>query len=125
MVKADEENIAFITPFGAYCYTAMTFDLKNVGATYQRMMQECSADQIGRNAHVYIDDVVIKSNRQGDLLTDLAETFANLRRYKIKLNPDKCTFGVPTGQLLGYVMSKRGIEANPVKIDTIVRLGRP
>ena len=98
----------------------MTFSLKNAGATYQRMMQECMATQIGRNAHVYIDNAVIKSNRQDDILTDLAETFANLRRYKIKLNPDKCTFGMPTGQLLGYVVLKRGIEANALKIDTIV-----
>ena len=88
-------------------------------------MQECLASQIGRNIHVYIDDVVVKSARQGDLLADLAETFANLRKYKIKLNPGKCTFGVPAGQLLGYVVSKRGIEANPTKIDTIARLGKP
>src|SRR4051812_49041679 len=113
MVVEDEEKTAFITPFGAFCYTAMTFGLKNTGATYQLCMQECLASQIGRNIHVYIDDVVVKSARQGDLLADLAETFANLWKYKIKLNPGKCTFGVPTGKLLGYVVSKRGIEANP------------
>src|SRR4051795_7088382 len=91
MAVKDKENTAFITPFGAFCYTAMTFGLKNAGATYQRCMQECLAIQIGRNIHVYIDDVMVKSARQGDLLADLAETFANLRRYKIKLNPGKCT----------------------------------
>ena len=63
MAEADEEKTAFITLFGAYCYTTMTFGLKNVGATYRRMMQECLASQIVRNAHVYIYDVVIKSNR--------------------------------------------------------------
>src|SRR3954468_22930087 len=125
MAVEDEEKTAFITPFGAFCYTAMTFGLKNAWATYHRSMQECLASQIGRNIHVYIDGVVVKSARQGDLLADLAETFANLRRYKIKLNPGKCTFGVPAGQLLGYVVSKRGIEANPTKIDTIARLGKP
>ena len=125
MAVEDEEKTAFITPFGAFCYTAMTFGLKNAGATYQRCMQECLAGQIGRNIHVYIDDVVVKSTRQDDLLADLAETFANLRRYNIKLNPRKCTFGVPTGQLLGYVVSKRGIEANPTTIDTVARLGKP
>ena len=82
-------------------------------------MQKCLASQIGRNIHVYIDDVVVKSTHQDDLLADLAETFATLWRYNIKLNPGKCTFGVPTGQLPGYVVSKRGIEANPTKIDTI------
>ena len=80
MAERDEENTTFNMLFGAYCYTAMTFGLKNVSATYQRMMQECLASQIGRNTHVYIDDIVIKSNRQDDLLANLAETFANLRR---------------------------------------------
>ena len=103
----------------------MTFGLKNAGATYQRCMQECLASQIGRNIHVYIDDVVVKSACQNDLLADLAETFANLRKYKIKLNPGKCTFGVPAGTLLGYVVSKCGIEASPAKINTIARIGRP
>jgi hypothetical protein len=65
-------------PFGSFCYTAMTFGLWNVGATYERCMQECLASQVGCNIHVYIDDVVVKSNRQGDLLADLAETFTNL-----------------------------------------------
>src|SRR3954471_2236308 len=113
MAVKDEEKTAFITPFGAFCYTAMTFGLKNAGATYQRCMQECLASQIGRNIHVYIDDVVVKSARQNDLLADLAETFANLRKYKIKLNPGKCTFGVPTGQLLGYVVSSAGSRRTP------------
>src|SRR4051812_14369708 len=69
--------------------------------------------------------MVVKSNRQSNLLADLVETFGNLRRYKIKLNTGKCTFGVPTRQLLGYVVSKQGIEANPTKINTIARLRKP
>jgi hypothetical protein len=60
--------------------------------------------------------MVVKSKQSGTLLDDLKETFANLRRYRIKLNPEKCTFGVPAGQLLGYIISQRGIEANPLKI---------
>ena len=100
MAVEDEEKTVFIMPFGVFCYTAMTFGLKNGGATYQRCMQECLASQIGRNIHVYIDDVVVKSTRQDDLLADLAKTFRNLRRYNIKLNLGKCTFEVPTGQLL-------------------------
>src|SRR4051812_29161684 len=93
MVVEDEEKTPFITPFGAFCYIAMTFGLKNAGATYQRCMQECLASKIGRNIHVYIDEVVVKSARQNNLLAELAETFAHLRKYKIKLNPGKCTFG--------------------------------
>src|SRR5215216_5916093 len=97
MAVEDEEKTAFMTPFSAFCYTTMTFGLKNAGATYQRCMQACLASQIGHNIHVCIDDVVVKSTRQDDLLADLAETIANLWRYNIKLNPGKCTFGVPTG----------------------------
>ena len=60
-----------------------------------------------------------------DLLTDLAETFANLRRYDIKLNPSKCTLGVPGGKLLSFLVSERGIDANPEKVGTILRMKRP
>jgi hypothetical protein len=81
----------------------MPFGLKNAGATYQRCMQAC------RNIEVYVDDIVIKSTKADSLLDDLRETFANLGRYSIKLNPKKCSFGVPIGQLLGYLISERGI----------------
>jgi hypothetical protein len=83
----------------------MPFGLKNAGATYQRTMQRCPRGQIGRNVHAYVDDVVVKTKRSGTLLDDLKETFANLRRYRMKLNLEKCTFGVPAGQLLGYIVS--------------------
>jgi hypothetical protein len=76
-------------------------------------MRECLASQIGRNIHVYINGVVVKSKKYGDLLADLAETFNNQWKYNIKLNPQKCTFGVPSRKLLGHIVSKRGIEANP------------
>src|SRR3954451_10456325 len=113
MAVEDQAKTAFTTPFGCYMYTAMTFGLKNAGATYQRCMTECLKDQIGNNVHVYIDDVVVKSDRTDDLITDLTQTFNNLRCYKIKLNPDKCVFGVPAGQLLGFVVSKRRHRGEP------------
>ena len=72
-------------------------------------MQKCLQAQIGRNVHAYVDDVVVKTKERHTLLDDLRETFANLRRFKMKLNPDKCTFGVPAGQLLGFLVSLRGI----------------
>src|SRR3954451_23707791 len=125
MAVDDQEKTAFTTPFGCYMYTAMTFGLKNAGATYQRCMTECLKEQIGRNVHVYIDDVVVKSNRMDDLVADLTETFANLRRYKIKLNPVKIATIQSLGPLLGFVVSKRGIEANRRKISTIQSLGPP
>jgi hypothetical protein len=93
----DKDKTSFITPHGVYCYTTMPFGLKNVGATYQRCIQACLKEQIGRNVEVYVDDIVIKSAKADSLLDDLRETFANLDRYSIILNPKKCSFGVPTG----------------------------
>jgi hypothetical protein len=88
------KKTAFITPYGVFCYQVMPVDLKNVGATYQRMIQNCLGSQIGRNIQVYIDDVVITIRKEESLIRDLAETFDNLNRYKLKLNPTKCSFGV-------------------------------
>jgi hypothetical protein len=120
--KEDEEKTAFITPYGVFYYQVMPFGLKNAGATYQRMMQNCLGSQIGRNIQVYIDDVVITTRKEESLTSDLAETFDNLNRYKLKLNPTKCSFGVSAGQLLGFLVSARGIEANPEKIQAILTM---
>jgi hypothetical protein len=103
----------------------MPFGLKNAGATYQRMMQNCLGSQIGWNIQVYIDDVVITTRKEESLITDLRETFDNLDRYKLKLNLTKCSFGVPAGQLLGFLVSARGIVANPEKIQAILTMGKP
>jgi hypothetical protein len=94
----------------------MPFGLKNAGATYQRMMQNCLGSQIGRKIQVYIDNVVITTRNEESLINDLKENFDNLDRYKLKVNPTKCSFGVSAGQLLGFLVSARGIEANPEKI---------
>jgi hypothetical protein len=75
--------------------------------------------------HAYVDDVVVKTKQSGTLLDDLKEAFTNLRRYRMKLNPEKCTFGVSAGQLLGYIISQRGIKANPSKIKAIETLEPP
>lgn len=69
--EEDQPKTSFITPFGAYCYTTMSFGLKNAGATYQRAIQECLGDQIGRNAEAYVDDVVVKTKQAADLISDL------------------------------------------------------
>ena len=100
----------------------MCFVLRNAGATYQRCMQKCLQSQISKNVQVYVDDIVIKTKDKRTLLEDLEETFANLRKYRLKLNPDKCTFGVPAGKLLGFLVSSRGIEVNPAKIRAIERM---
>jgi hypothetical protein len=121
----DNDKTVFITPHGVYCYMTMPFGLKNAGATYQRCMQACLKEQIGQNIEVYVDDIIIKTAKADSLLDDPRETFANLDRYSIKLNPKKCSFGVRMGQLLGYLISKRGIEGNPEKIQAIVNMQPP
>jgi hypothetical protein len=110
---------AFITPHGTYAYKTMSFGLKNAGATYQRAIQMCFADQLHQNVEAYVDDVVIKTRESSDLIADLEETFGSLRRFRWKLNPTKCVFGVPSGKFLGFIVSNQGIEANPVKIMAI------
>jgi hypothetical protein len=85
-------------------------------------MQKCLHNQIDKNVQVYVDDVVIKTKESKTLIDDLRETFANLRRFRMKLNPAKCTFGVPAGKLLGFLVSSRGIEVNPGKIRAIERM---
>jgi hypothetical protein len=82
-------------------------------------------NQIGRNVEAYIDDIVVKLKRHGDLLDDLKETFDNLRKYKMMFNPNKCVFGVSLGKLLGYMVSSRGIDANPTKVEAIEKLQLP
>jgi hypothetical protein len=90
----DEEKIELITPFEIFCYTKMAFGLKNGGATYQKSIHIILEPQIRRNVKAYIDDVVVKSKKRGDLLDDLKEAFDNLYKYKMMLNPKKCVFNV-------------------------------
>jgi hypothetical protein len=123
--EEDQEKTAFITPFGAYCYTTMSFGLKNGGATYQQAIQACFKRQLNKNVEAYVDDVVVKTRNSNTLIADLEETFASLREYRWKLNPNKCVFGVPSGKLLGFIISHRGIEANPEKISAITSMKAP
>jgi hypothetical protein len=103
----------------------MPFGLKNAGPTYQRTMQKFLADQIGRNIHVYVDDIAVMSKQQDDLIEDLQETFNNLSKYNMMLNPTKCVFGVPARQLLGFIVSHHGIEVNLEKIKAILNISQP
>ena len=103
----------------------MPFGLKNAGATYQRLMNKMFTPQIGRNVQVYVDGMLVKSRQEEDLLKDLKETFNTLRSYNMKLNPGKCAFGVMTGKFLGFMVSQRGIEANPDKIRAIMEMKPP
>jgi hypothetical protein len=125
LAKEDEEKTAFITPFGAFCYTSMSFDLKNTGATYQRAIQTCLADHWGKRVEAYVDDVVIKTENSENFIEHLQLVLNSLRRYRWKLNPEKCVFEVPAGKLLGFIISHRGIYANPEKIEAAMRMEMP
>jgi len=123
MKESDQLATSFITPFGMFCYVTMLFGLKNAGATYQRCMLQVFGDLIGRTVEAYVDDIVVKSRKASNLVADLDKTFQCLRAKGIKLNPEKCIFGVPRGMLLGFIVSDRGIEANPKKISAIMDMG--
>jgi hypothetical protein len=95
MKESDQLVISFITPFGMYCYVTMPFGLKNAGATYQRCMLRVFGDLIGRTIEAYVDDIIFKSREANNLVTDLDAAFRCLKKKNIKLNPEKCVFGVP------------------------------
>src|SRR3954465_1019710 len=122
MRKSDQLATLFTTPYGTFCYVTMPFGLKNAGATYQQTMQRCLHDQIGQNVHAYVDDIAVMSKKSNDLISDLKETFDNLRKYNMMLNPKKCVFGVPASKFLGFIISQHGIEVNPKKIKAILNI---
>ena len=103
----------------------MLFELKNAGATYQRLMNKMFAHQIGRNVQVYMDNMLVKSIREDDHLDNLKETYDTLCSYNMKLNLKKCAFGVTARKFLGFLVSLRGIEVNPDKIKAIMELTLP
>jgi ribonuclease HI len=125
MAREDKEKTAFITPCDVYCYVCMPFGLKNARATFQRLMRKALGAQMGRNVEAYLDDIIVKTRKSHTFIEDLEETFANLRKVNIKLNPAKCAFGVPSGKLLGFLVSHRGIEANPDKFKAIEEMRPP
>ena len=109
MSVSDKEKTTFITPRGAYCYKVMPFRLKNAEATYQRMVTTMFGHLIGKTVEVYIDDMLIKSVKEEDHLTDLQEVLEILRRNELRFNASKCTFRVGLGKFLGHIISCRGI----------------
>ena len=105
MAEEDQEKTTFVTNQGLYYYKVMPFELKNTGATYQRLVNQMFEKQIARNVEVYVDDMLVKSKEEEDHLDDLKETFNTLRQYSMKLNPSKCAFGVSSRKFLGFMVS--------------------
>jgi hypothetical protein len=123
--REDEEKTIFTTPFRTYYFVRMPKGLKNAGCTFSRMIAIVLHPQLRRNILAYVDDIIVKNVQRSDHIGDLVETFANLRSANLKLNPDKCVFGIQKGKVLGCLVSTKGIEANPYKIKAFVEMQKP
>jgi hypothetical protein len=125
MSREDRKHTAFVIVDGLYCYVVMSYGLKNALPTFVRAMSKTFGDLIRDKVEVYVDDIVVKTKRRATLDEDLTLVFDKLRATRTKLNPDKCVFGISTGKLLGFLVSYRGIEANPEKIRAIEAMRPP
>ena len=103
----------------------MSFGLKNVGITYQRMMTRMFEPQLGKNIKLYIDDIMVKSKVVTEHVGDLGNIFEILRKLKLRLNASKCSFGVRSGKFLGYMVTHLGIEVNPNQVKATNSLQPP
>jgi hypothetical protein len=122
MKKSDEEKTSFTTPFGTYCYVRIPEGLCNAGCTFNRTIAAVLDTQLDRNISAYVDDVIVRSKkaRRSHL-----KYLRDLRKHRLKLNPEKCVFGIRRGKLLGCMITESGIEANLVKIEAIRRMQPP
>ena len=115
----------FHQPHGLYCYNLMPFGFKNAGATYQRLVTKMFRPLLSSTMEVYIDDMLVKSKQRQDHVTHLQQAFDLLREYGIKMNPLKCPFEVSAGKFLGFMVTQRGIEANPLQLKAILQSPTP
>ncbi|GJZ98864.1 reverse transcriptase domain-containing protein [Tanacetum coccineum] len=125
MTKKDEEKTAFHMEEGVFCYKKMPFGLKNAGVTYQTLVDSAFKEQIRVNLEAYMDDMVIKSSTEQDIIKDIEQTFSTFRRINMKLNPKKCSFGMEEGKFLGYIVTSEGIRANPEKAKAVMDMPSP
>ncbi|KAK8562410.1 hypothetical protein V6N12_010491 [Hibiscus sabdariffa] len=116
MHPEDMEKTTFITMWGTFCYKVMHFGLKNSGATYQRAMMTLFHDMMHKEIEVYVDDMIAKSQTEEEHVQNLRKLFLRLRKYRLRLNPVKCTFVITSGKLLGFIVSRKGIEIDPDKV---------
>ena len=117
--------MTFTTPWGTLFYQFIPFGLKNTGATYQHAMTTIFHDLIHVIMEDYVDDILGKSKTRESHIDVLTTIFARLEKYKVYLNPRKCVFGVKSRELLGYIVSRRGIEVDPTKVKAIINMPPP
>ena len=118
----DLVNMTFITPIGMYCYNVMPFGMKNADAIYQCMMSRIFEPLLGKTIGAYIDDMLVKLRLQGDHLAHLREGFELIRRSQLRLNPEKCSFKVRSGNFLGFLVSQRGIKMALEQVNAITQM---
>ena len=94
----------------------MQFGLKNVRATYQRMATTLLHDMMHNELKVYVDDMIVKSKDRGSHTISLRKFFERIKGYRLRLNPQKCTFGVTTRKLLGFLVSDKGVEVDSSRL---------
>ena len=125
MASEDMEKTTFVTLWGTFCYKVMSFGLKNAGATYQRAMVALFHDMMHKEIEVYMDDMIAKSKTDGEHLVNMRKLFERLHKYRLRLNPAKCTFRVKSGKLLSFVISQKGIEVYLDKVKEILEMPEP
>jgi hypothetical protein len=117
----DQHKTTFIFPWGTFTYQKMHFGLKNVGATFERVMTFAFHD-LKHIVKAYLDDLAAHSHKRVDHPKHLRLVFEICRHYQICLNPHKCIFCVSSGRLLGFLVSENGIMVDPLKVEAILRL---
>jgi hypothetical protein len=125
MSREDEEHTTFIIVYGLFCYVSMPYGLKNALPTFVHAMHNTFGDLIRDLIEVYVDGIVVKIKSRASLLDNLSLVFGKLRSTHTKLNPDNYVSVVIAGKLLGFLVSHRGIEANPQKMKTIKAMQHP
>ena len=125
MAPKDAKKIAFKTPMGNFYYTVMPFRLKNASATYQRAMTAIFHDMMHQELEDYVDDIVVKSKKKEEHFYVLKKEFERCRAFKLRMNPLKCAFGVPSRKFLDFLVHSRGIDVDPAKATAIATMRPP
>ena len=125
MALEDMEKTTFVTLWGMFCYKVMSFGFKNARATYQRAMVALFHNMMHKEIEVYTDDMIAKSRTEEEHFVNLRKLFKRLLKYRLRLNPAKCTFGVKLGKLLDFIVSQKGIEVDPDKVKAILEMPEP
>ena len=120
MAQDDKEKTVFVTMWGTFCYKVMSFGLKNIGTTYQKAMVTLFHNMMHKEIEVYVDDLIAKSQKDESHVENLQKLFKRLRKFQLNLNP-----GATSGKLLGFIISRKGIEVDPDKIKVIQNLPPP